>query len=418
MSYLIVLKLINRISIVFAILEFIFGLAGSERVSGILYIWVCIFSFGISYFNNRKKVISVLLSLMMFIPLIFVKSTNRLIFEIAVMLFSIYISYRNVLDSDYELEIDAFKKGVILFSVMFIISVITLNLEIFDSFSTQYILIYLISSVVIMRTMRLIKYNKDNSDGKRINRRYTICMIAFAAVMSIDAVKSGIIKGISFIYNIIAWFFEHVLYWLIIGFGYAMEFLMSILTKLFRKLAANDNDVIIKNTMRNKKILKGQGESFAEILFNSPIFKVIFRIALVFLILYVVIKIIKGMSINREEENGYIEDKEFIKRERKGHGDLIRKISLSIRPKSPVEYIRYYYQRFMNLCIKKGVLITNKDTTKEINDKSKVEFDDVLLEGMRGIYIKTRYSNDEISKDMAEDFKKSYGKIKTVKKIN
>lgn len=412
MSYVIILKLINRISIVFAILQFIFGLGGSERVSGIFYIWVCIISFGISYFIEKKQVLSIILSVLMFIPLIFVKSTDGIIFEAAIILFCIYICVRNVLNSDYELEIDAFKKGLLLFFMMLLASIVTISVHILESYSAQYILIYLVSSVVIMRTMRLLKYSSDNIEGERVNKRYTICMIAFSAIMCIEAVKKTIIKGISFACNIIIKLIGYVLYWLIIGVGYAVEFIVNKLNKLL-KISLNDiDDNLFKNLLEKNRTQNKKEGYLAEYIFNSPVLKIILRIALVLLILYFVLKLIKGMAIKREEENGYVEDKEFIKREKKGYGGLIKKISMSIRPKNPGEYIRYYYQRFMNLCIKKGVFITNKDTTREINDKSKVEFDEGSLEDIRGIYIKTRYSKDDASKEMMENFKKNYRNIK------
>lgn len=412
MSYVIILKLINRISIVFAILQFIFGIGGSERVSGIFYIWVCIISFGISYFIKRKKALSIILSVLMFIPLIFVKSTDGIIFQSAIILFCIYICFRNILNNDYELEIDVFKKGLLLFFMMLLVSIVTISVNVLERYSAQYILIYLVSSVVIMRTMRLLKYSSGNREGERVNKRYTICMVAFAAIMCIEAVKKAIIGGISFVFNIILKLIGHVLYWLILGVGYAAEFIINKLNKLLKFSGIDIDDDIFKNLLGKNRTQNRKEGYLAEYIFNSPVLKIILRIALVLLILYFVLKIIKGMSIKREEESGYVEDKEFIKREKKGYGDFIKKISMSIRPKNPGDYIRYYYQRFMNLCIKKGVFITNKDTTREINDKSKVEFDEGSLEDIRGIYIKTRYSKDDASKEMMESFKKSYHKIK------
>lgn len=75
------------------------------------------------------------------------------------------------------------------------------------------------------------------------------------------------------------------------------------------------------------------------------------------------------------------------------------------------EGIRFVYQKFLKLCRKQGIEITASDTSREIQKKAQHVWDEKTTEALRELYLKARYSEQQIQESEIEQAKREYRKL-------
>jgi hypothetical protein len=384
-------------------------LRNGNGINSLFFLWVCGWSFLIYIIGNKKKWAAVLIGLLAFLPIIFAKSLEFLSLETAAILCGVYIACKETAGIDYECEIDAFKRGFGICSGTFLLSILTSSINQFSNNSAQYVLIYFVSSIIILRTLRFVKYNRNNKDAERINKRYSAAMIVITAALSIQVVRNGIVSGIGFVYNLIVDIILKILYYFFMAVGNVMTKIMEALAKLIKPSQMPDFGKFGNYHIQNNKFK--DEKSIIKVIYDNKIFSTVLKISIFLLIAYLVIKFLKTYFASRKDNGEYIEESEFIKKEKDKNGGYLNKLMNFLKPKNYIEYIRYYYQRFMKLSINKGIKIENNDTTKDINVKASSKYKGPSLEGLRDIYLRARYSDNECSKEDTKKVKDYYQSI-------
>ena len=73
---------------------------------------------------------------------------------------------------------------------------------------------------------------------------------------------------------------------------------------------------------------------------------------------------------------------------------------------------RHQYRKFLQECLQRGFMITPDFDTKQIADGAREHFPGAPLDAFRNLYIKARYTDEEISKSEADEAKDLYSEIK------
>lgn len=412
MNYINIVKIINRLSFILSLFNYFFAIAGHKNSNDFMFIWVCFFAYIIKVINDKNFKYSLLPSAICFVPAIFSTSIYQFIFNMAFIICGIYISYKELNSNDYECEIDSFKKGLLAYIILLLIVIITMDFEVINKFSAQFIIIYLVSAIVILRTSRFLKYNSGDKNARKINLRYTIVMIIASIIFSIEVVRNTISSGIKVAYLYIMEMLFYLFGWVLIGIGYAMNFIFVNFNKLLSKLKGTSYDQSKLSKIMKSKSQQMDKDYALSIILNNQIFRIVIKVIVLLLVIYIIYKIVKGLTEGKRVKEDCIEDREFIKREKKDKNSLLKNIISIIKPGDAAGSIRYYYKKFMLLCIKKDLSIYESDTTKDINKSAEKIFDNNLLKEFRNIYIKIRYGNSDCTINDAKAFGKYYTNIK------
>lgn len=411
MNYMRAVKIINRLAVVFMIMNLIAALKISNGVNSFIFLWVCGCSFLIYMMNQKKKWAAVLITLLSFLPITLSKSLGLLVMQVTIILCGIYISHKEAVSLDYESEIDTFKRGLIMCFCILLLSIITTSVKLFNNNSAQYMLIYFISSIILLRTLRFLKYNKNNKDADRINKKYSAAMISLTVVLSIQGVRNGILKGISFIYNLVTEVILKIFYSFFMAVGYLMSYIMGKLVKLIKFDMLGNGKFFGKIGGRIPRKRPMGRKAIVQVLAENDVLNTVLKVAILLLIIYIILKILKTYGTSRKENGGYTEESEFIEKEKNNSTGYLKRLKNLLKPRNPVEYIRHYYRKFMILSINKGIKIENNDTTKDINKKASDKYKSLSLESLREIYLRARYREDECSKEDTKKVKDYYQSI-------
>ena len=270
-----------------------------------------------------------------------------------------------------------------------------------------FIIIFLVSSILLLRILRTINFDADNSKLIKINLLYGISIIGFAILLSIESVRTIIFNGINIVVNL----FIPILKLLIYGIAALLEPIIMFLVKLI-KVNPTFNKILEQISIStNKKIF---GDIKGHIPKDSHFIDVLSKVMFFAILAYILIRIIRHfLEKFRLSESGqdYIECKEFIKSDKKNKKKSIGNLE-TFKPRSYSESIRNYYKKFLKLCITNGIDLLSTDTTQQINKKSSNKFDIKVLEKIRKIYVKVRYNDDIGDKKSANDMADYYKQLR------
>jgi len=414
----ILIKVINRLSVIFAILSFIISDNVSKLTGNLLYLWLCLLSFLILKFKEKNKTVSYIFSILIFLPLFISSSTAELIYKIVVITFCLVLAYMGFKNISYGQSLEEVKNEARGIGVLFIMSLLGNSLKHFEDFSAEYVVVYFVSSVILLRMQRYYDNVKDNNkaDIQKFNIIEPLLILFLTIILSLETVRNAVLNFLVKAYSIFADILGMLLTWLF----YAIGFLIMIASNAIKKLIEG----------LDKKAPPQKEESFNDIkhfaeknkdklqgIHDSKMVTLIFKIALTALILYILYKIYKknyGQNI-KEEKDYEAEEREFIKKEDNVKHTLLNRIINTFNFNKEENEIRNKYKKFMKICIKKGIPINGSDTTVDINTKSKGTFDSNNLNALRCIYIKVRYGNKNINEEEEKKFNLNYNEIKSQK---
>jgi hypothetical protein len=173
---------------------------------------------------------------------------------------------------------------------------------------------------------------------------------------------------------------------------------------------------VTKNTNSSGSPNWGNKKVNSDYLLNNPNFikclQILLWIIFIILLFYIIIKILKKtIDVDRKLE-AYEEEKEAIIKIKTNENNLIRRLTKMLKPKENNELVRFYYTKYLKLCLKNKINILYSDTSKEINGKAKDSFNNENINILRNIYIKARYGGEEIDDKLLKKFLDYFKKIK------
>lgn len=411
MNLIYLIKIINLIALIFVPFNFVFGVFGYSNRSGLIYLWLCIMGFIINYFNKKKTRLTVITGVVLFAPLIIAKSNLQLIYLGANCIMTMLVVLKGMNTIKYDLELDIFRKGVYICIGVFILSLFG-GIHLFNSYSAYYVIIYLVSSILLLRDIRFMEYNKESMEGKRINYRHSIFIVLISITLSISNVREIVVKIIKTFYNFIINIFMYLFSWLFIGIGYLISILSNIISDLIKSAGVEPKGEELKGLSEKIVLPRSESEVLALKVLTNPWFKIFLKIFVIAIIGFILFKIFSSMVNRENDEEDYSEEKEFISRVDRANRKTSKKFFDFIKPRSSNDQIRRYYQKYMKKCIDNGIEISECDTTEEIGNKSRKRFDNTIIQGIRDIYIKIRYGEKDATKEIAKEMAEYYNNIK------
>lgn len=354
-----------------------------------------------------------MLILILFFILITSGSIEELIYLAVYCIMTILVIFRGMSVIKYDAELDIFRKGIYICIVTFIVSFILGGIQLFSIYSAYYVIIYLVTSILVLRNLRFIEYNKDSREGKRINNRYSMLIVVFSFILSISYVREVVIKIIKNSYLYITELFMYLFSWLFLGVGYLVSIAFNAIMALIKKFGINTQGLeSISLANKIKSPITEEGEVLIDKLLNSQIFTIIIKAFVILLVAYIIMRLFKGVFNNESVQEEYWEEKEFILGSEEQGKYHRKRLFEFLKPKNSNEQIRLYYQKYLRTCIDRGIEITERDTTEEISNKSRIKFDIKLIDGIRNVYIKVRYGEKESTKEMVREMEEYVKKTK------
>lgn len=400
MNELIVLEIISITSLLFSIYSNIFNFTNLNSYF-LLFVWTVIISgiYGIIQFkahNDRSRL--VLLSLLL--PMAIFKSKSSIYF-IILLTFSLYLYLTRRLNSgDYNNYADSFRNSFFIIIGLLIFSFIGDLTYRFTDFSIPFLIIYFLSTIILIRNLRYMHVGMEKEDMRRLNIRYLI-------FLSITSIFIGIEGLRSFLFNILNSIYNLIIEILIAIFYYPLSLIILALDKFFNWILSiistgmDMEDEIVAPTME-------EVESIVYQVKEHPILDIVFKIVLLIIILYIGYRLFKNRQEVKKYSPDYIEEREFIRRD-----EYVKHRRFGFRrPKGYKEQIRFYYRKYLNKLLNKDIKIEKYYTTEDINELGKERFSHNIVEKIREIYLKVRYGNDEGNSDEVEEIKNLYRDLK------
>lgn len=364
-----------------------------------------IFTTYLGFFLKEKNKFYYIVGLLLLPGFFFLRGDGSIIFLIALIAFVYFIIIRYTGLLSYGHFMDSFKSGFKLYIFIVLLSFITGTTSFINNITGFFMVIYFITSVILLRSLRHLENNQNMDRINKQNILYSILIMAFSVIFTIEGFLQFIVNGIKYIYNLLADLFFKAFYWLFMAAGYISMLLVEFFKKVFRGREvkpeeAKENTDDIMEILKNKKPKE-----------IPPILTLIIdwtiRVLIIALIIYIIVKIFKRSVSKIHVKEEYIEESEFIKIKEKKE----KKKRNFFKPREEKEQIRYYYRKFLNRCIKDDIPIFKRDTTEEINKKALNNYNKESLYNLRNTYVKVRYGEKEVDKDIVAGYKKELKKI-------
>ncbi len=398
MIEIILLELLSLVSFLYALILLFFTFPSMNQVAAI-FMWTVFSSLIISLLISKSKWYNILV-LLLLAPLLIFKGWNFifLILTSSIIIFIYILSSMQV--GKYLEYVSMFKKSIVLYISLFYIKVLSTQFSWFLGEGTIFLIIYLLSSIVLIRSIRHLDTNMDNTMIRNSNRKYLFGIILVFLVGTFDTLKEALYRLGVKIFELV----EYILYILL----YPLNKFLFWFFALFQDPDFVPEEVLIgDNAAVDGVITADQVETFAEYTKNNfLILKIISGVILFIVVIYILYKLLLKTGDKNYIGVEYTEHREYIKDEKKKK----RKLFGERYPKDSNGQIRYYYRKYLEKLNKIDIEILKQDTSLDVSAKAREEFG-TEVEEIREIYINSRYKTDEANKDHVEKIKSLYNNL-------
>lgn len=399
MTEIILLEIISMVSFIYSLLLVLFPFATINEIF-IIFIWTIILSF-IFALNHKKspKYQSIMLLLLM--PLVFYHSLVSIYFIVGSSILIYGYMTRFFMKGSFDEYIDILKRTYIIYTVIGILALIYRGFNNFVNFSIPFIIIYLMTTIILVRILRHIEAGMERGKIRRTNIKYLGAISIISSIVTLDSLRESILFLMQKSYLLSVDILMKIFYYPIIviaGFiGKIIHFLM---------------ELTMRSQVTQEIAQEAAGEDFFSpeaievVTFKS--FRVIIEVALTILIIYFIIKVIAKVGDRSHNILEYTEEREYIKESKKKK----KRVGKEKFPRELKEQIRYYYRRYLEKLYKKKVKILKTDTSIQVNEKAQevIENEDEI-EMIRKIYIDSRYGDKNVDKEVVEEIERLYKKV-------
>lgn len=394
MLEIIILELISLVSFIYALLLIFVDFSPISQLAGVL-IWTVISSILISFSLGKSKFYN-LTMLLLLAPLLFYRDFKyMLLILITTIIVFLYIQ-SSLQNGKYLAYVNMFKQSLILYLVLLYLKVLATQFAWFLGKESIFLIVYLLSSIVLIRSMRHLDTNMDSLSIKNSNRKYILGIILVFVIGTMDSLKSFLLKLSSKAFEMI----EYVVYIIV----YPINKFMFWFFGLFQDMEAEPEEIIFGENEIPDITEPEAIEGFAEyIQKNYLILKIIAAVILFIVVIYILYKLLSKTGEKEYIGAEYTEHREYIEDEKKKR----RKLFGERYPKDPKEQIRYYYRKFLEKLNKEDIEILKHDTSLDINKKATDKFGN-NAEKIRDIYISSRYGSGDVDKEDVEAIKGLY----------
>lgn len=389
------LEIISVTSLIFAVLNILFNPASLEQIF-ILFIYTVVVSTITAILQKKNKIYRALMALLL-IPLIFFNTKDGFWFILYLTVFSCMYMVKGMGKGNYSYFSRRLKSSFVIISSITIFVVLTSVLRSFLMPGVVFTIIYLLSSIILVRSLRHLESGMDMKKLRNINLKYLALMTLISIAITVDFLRNIIAFGMWKIYEIIIKGILAILFLPIRLFSVFIEKIIEWITEGYPDPVGVEESGIefSENGANYTNLIKS--DAFREVLLD------IFALIVFLVVIYVAYKILSKIGNRDTEGLKYQEQREYIKKSEKKKRRLWERY-----PKKPREQIRYYYRKYLRDVEKKKVDIKASYTSLDVKENSKNIFRNA--DQIRDIYIKARYARKEVEPEDVVNMKKTYRK--------
>jgi hypothetical protein len=259
-----------------------------------------------------------------------------------------------------------------------------------------YLIIYLLSSIVLIRSIRHLDTNMDSLSIRNSNRKYILAIIGVFIIGTMESFRDILVKLATKTFEAVE-FLVYIVVYPIIKF-------MTWFFGIFEDMESEPEEIIFGESVIPDITEPEVIEGFVEYTQNNYlVLKIIAATILFIILIYILYKLLSKTGGKNYIGLEYTEHREFIKDEKKKR----RRFFGERYPKEPKEQIRYYYRKFLEKLDKEEIAIKKQDTSLDINKKAIDSFGKEVNH-IRALYIDSRYGGKKIGKDEVEKMKELY----------
>lgn len=391
-----ILEVISIVSFIYSLLILFFPFASINEIF-IIFIWSIMVSIATAYGYKRSKLYQIM-ALLLLVPLIFYNSIMSIYFVvISAFLIYAYItkSFMKGCLSEY---IDKLKKTYILYGVVgVLLLVIAQGYYDFINPSIPFIIIYLMTTTMMIRSIRHLEAGMDIKKIRQVNYKYLGAISVISLIVSLDKLRNSIFYMIKQTYLFLIDIVMKILYYPIMIIMIGVNKVIIFIQNMIRN-SSNEHKQLIEKFTDELPVEKN-----VQTVISSPTSHRLIEILLIILTIYLIYKLILKSGNRTYKGSEYTEEREYIKdpKERK------KRFFREKYPKELKEQIRYFYRRYLEKLDNKKVQILKSDTSLEVNEKADKVFKEGI-EKIRDIYIDSRYGDKDLDKNKVEEMKGLY----------
>jgi len=405
--WLIFFDLLARVSFLFSLIGTAVILLYNLKIYYISYLsLVFVLFIGVLIKRRYKNLVFLPFLLLLFVPVSIYEKLFLLILG-GLTLFLLYTQR----DVTYGLVLEHFNKtypiALLLFLVTFIMRYIsTSKFIVLESVVSSSLLMYFVSSIILLRTLRYLEHKPEDKNLMSLNIRYALAVLIFSMFLSIPFIRERLFWGVSYIFSFIYFIFITIISVIFIIIGYVIgKIIYFIITFMANRglIGRSSKEIMNINPELNKflKFLWERRHITSDLL--DKIIIVSFYILVTVTVILIIYWVMKRFYRTYKKEENYIEEKEFI------FPSLNPiKVIQNLFGRSNLNPIRDYYRKYLLDSRDMGVDIRYSDTTYDVYKKTSGLFNDDSLKKMRNIYIEVRYGFGKITSELIKEFKKLY----------
>jgi len=408
-----IIRIISISSFIFAVLNSIFSIFGMEGTNNYLFLWITTNLFFFYLMKKKKDHWRYISPLVMLLPVVFLREVHDFLFLAIVVLLAQFFLQGRIENYRYATITEEFRKNFLVLAVIYGFSILVGGMGLFSKYVAPYIFIYLITSIVLLRTLRYMENMGNAEKINKINLRATLGIIILSMGTSNEWVlkilksilvtlKAGYDRVINFIFA-----------WLVIPLAYLMDRYFRFDLGFLKEGKDDPQQIVLDGELEfmDESIMSPEAaEQINQFILN--VLLVVFIVGFIYLIFRIYAKQAKKEIIAEE----YVESKEFIFKERKKEVGFFKRLTNFIKPKSNEEKIRLYYKKFLENCQEHQIEIRGSDTSLDVSKKAQYIFDPIIMEKMRKIYIRVRYGQQKVNTSTYEEFKGYYKELNRIAK--
>lgn len=385
---MLILELISIITLTFSLLIVLFEVEQLKGVLLFLYI-VLIFSFYL-WKNLKGKYSAIVMTLLFAMPWIFDRTQENAFFTILyTVVFMLY--YHRKLGTLYQEDLSL--RFRITYALLFALALLgTVNSFIgrIVIIALPFMLLYFFSTIILTTSLR---HRQAGLDEKK-TRRNIMLYLSITSVLSVVASVPELRSAFLGILKLITSGFFGLLYYVVYPVAYVGFWLYNKVIALVKRLPAAEEP-------QEQQALESFTDAFEESILeirSTPFLNTIIPILVLLVIVFLIVKFMRGRKGNKTLELPFEEVREFMLEER----EKSRRKRREKLPEDPKGQIRYFYRKYLRE-IEKHTKIEKSDTSFNVEEKGK-EYHRKSTE-IRNLYTELRYTEKQADGQMVETFK-------------
>ncbi|WMM25988.1 hypothetical protein RBU61_04760 [Tissierella sp. MB52-C2] len=396
MTGIILLEVISIVSFIYSLLTIFFPFASINEIF-IIFIWSIGVSLVFSYSYKKSKIYQIV-SILLLAPLIFYNNIKYIAFVVISTFFIYTYITKSLMKGSHREYTDKIKKTYIVYgAICILLLLIDEGFNNFINISIYFTIIYLVTTIILLRATRHLEAGMDMKKIRQVNLRYLVMIFTISSIAISERLRSYIFLIIRQIYLFTIDIIMKILH-------YPIVIMVTIVNKVITYIMGKDADYGILESLLDELTKAEEPISSEKVLGTDNIFvQRAIQIILILFIFYMIYKLIIKTKDREYKELQYTEKREYIRDPKKRKKRFFKEKY----PKELNQQIRYYYRRYMDKLDQKGIRVLKTDTSLEVNRKAEKTFKEGIEE-MRNIYINSRYGNKDVDKNKVKEMKNLY----------